>query len=62
MNLINYISSFFFDSNQKKEIKSSFMPKIKREPKEKKFKNLSKILTKYLFDFFPIKNYMRWEK
>ena len=31
------------------------MPKIKREPKEKKFNNLSPNLTKYLFDFFSYK-------
>ena len=55
MNLINNISSFFSDSTQKKEIKPSFMPKIKREPKTKKFNNLSSNLTKYLFDFFSYK-------
>lgn len=43
--------------NPKIEIKSSFMPKIKREPKEKLFnKKICSNLTKYLFDFFDYKD------
>ena len=39
--------------NPKIEIKTSFMPKIKRDPKEKLFnKKMCSNLTKYLFDFF----------
>ena len=48
MNPFNYKSS----SNETKEIKSSFMPKINREPKDNKFKKLSKYLTQNLFRYF----------
>lgn len=54
MGLMNSISSFSSTNSikEKKEIKSSFMPKIERESKNKKFLKLSRNLTKYLFDFF----------
>ena len=48
MNPFNYKSS----SNETKEIKSSFMPKINREPKDNKFKKLSKYFTQNLFRYF----------
>ena len=56
MNYINNLPSQYSQANSKKEIKTSFMPKIKRAPLDKKFNNkLSSNLTKYLFDFFSYK-------
>ena len=52
-NSINSINQYETQYNQKKEIKTSFMPKIKRSSVEKNFnKKMSPNLTKYLFDFF----------
>ncbi len=46
----------FISSSEPKEIKTTFMPKIKRLPKSKLFNNkMSSNLTKYLFDFFDYK-------
>ena len=47
---------------QKKEIKSNFMHKIKRNSKEKTFKKLSSNLTKYLFDYFTYKDLFEFGK
>ena len=53
LNPINYIPSLY--PSQKKEIRTSFMPKINREPKDKSFVKLSKNLTQYLIQFFNYK-------
>ena len=53
LNPINYIPSL--NASQKKEIRSSFMQKINREPKDKSFVKLSKNLTQYLIQFFNYK-------
>jgi len=46
----------FLQNKPKKEIKETFMPKIKRESKERSFNNkMSSNLTKYLFNFFDYK-------
>ena len=58
MNPFNYKSS----SNETKEIKSSFMPKINREPKDNKFKKLSKYLTQNLFRYFNYKEIYEFGK
>ena len=56
MGIFNAITSIVPTLYQKKEIKTSFMPRIKRVPKDKLFKNkMSSNLTKYLFDFFNYK-------
>ena len=57
MGIMNYINPFNYDSssNEEKEIKTSFMPKINREPKAKKFNKLSKFLTQHLIQFFNYK-------
>ena len=53
------ISNYYGSTPQvksNKEIKTTFMPKIKRQPQHKNFYNkMSKNLTKYLFDFFSYK-------
>ena len=55
--IYNLPSQISQQANSKKEIKTSFMPKIKRAPLDKKFNNkLSSNLTKYLFDFFSYKD------
>ena len=59
MGIMNYIygSPSQTNTNTENEIKTSFMPKINREPVNKRFNNkLSSNLTKYLFDFFPYKD------
>lgn len=59
MGISNYIYGLPFNNqtNNGDEIKTSFMNKINRAPKSKKFKDkLSSNLTKYLFDFFPYKD------
>ena len=54
--VMNPIHSYVSQLNVQKEIKSSFMPKIKREPKHKNFNNkLSSKLTKNLFKFLTYK-------
>ena len=54
--IMNHIYSYSSQINGKKEIKSSFMPKIKREPKHKNLNNkLSSKLTKNLFKFLTYK-------
>ena len=54
--VMNPIHSYISQVNVQKEIKSSFMPKIKREPKHKNFNNkLSSNLTKYLYNFLTYK-------
>ena len=56
MGIFNAITSIIPTLYQKKEIKTSFMPRIKRVPKDKLFNNkMSSNLTKYLFDFFNYK-------
>ena len=55
MGLMNSVSSYF-NPGPKKEIKETFMKKIKREPNVKTFNNkISLNLTKYLFDYFSYK-------
>ena len=55
MGLMNSVSSYF-NPGPKKEIKETFMKKIKREPNVKTFNNkISPNLTKYLFDYFSYK-------
>ena len=52
---MNSVSSYF-NPGPKKEIKETFMKKIKREPNVKTFNNkISPNLTKYLFDYFSYK-------
>lgn len=56
MGIFNAITSIIPTLYQKKEIKTSFMPRIKRVPKDKLFNNkMCSNLTKYLFDFFNYK-------
>lgn len=56
LNPIPSVSSLVSNFNQKKEIKTTFMPKIPRNSKEKSFNNkLRSNLTKYLFNFFSYK-------
>ena len=56
MDIFNAITSIIPTLYQKKEIKTSFMPRIKRVPKDKLFNNkMCSNLTKYLFDFFNYK-------
>ena len=43
------------NKNEPKEIKTSFMPKINREPKDNNFKKLSKYLTQHLIQYFNYK-------
>ena len=50
INPLNYFSSQ--KESEKKEIKATFMPRIKREPNDKKFVKLSKYLTQHLIKFF----------
>jgi hypothetical protein len=55
MGLMNSVSSYF-NPGPKKEIKETFMKKIKREPNVKTFNNkISPNITKYLFDYFSYK-------
>ena len=55
MNTINIINENN-NEQEKKEIKSNFMPKINRQPKAKLFNNkLSPNLTKYIFNFLSYK-------
>lgn len=54
MNSINTFANYLL-GDQIKEIKNSFMPKIKREPKSAKFGKLSKYLTQNLFHYFNYK-------
>ena len=54
MNSINPFANYLSGA-QSKEIKNSFMPKIKREPKSAKFGKLSKYLTQNLFHYFNYK-------
>ena len=56
MKSLNPLNSFF-SSNQSsnpsnKIIRNTFMPKINREPKDKKFVKLSKYMTQHMFRFF----------
>lgn len=53
LNPLSYYSSS--SGEQAKEIRSSFMPKIDREPKNNKFVSLSKYLTQYMLPFFDYK-------
>lgn len=56
MGIINYFYGTKSTNNNNKEIKTTFMIKIKREPKDKNFINkMSQNLTKYLFDYFSYK-------
>ena len=55
MNTINVINENN-NEQEKKEIRTNFMPKINRQPKTKLFYNkLSPNLTKYIFNFLPYK-------
>ena len=56
MGIINNYYGSKSQVKSNKEIKTTFMPKINRQPKNKNFNNkMSKNLTKYLFDFFSYK-------
>ena len=44
--------NLIFPTNQDKIIRNTFMPKINREPKDKKFVKISKYMTQHIFRFF----------
>ena len=57
----NFLSNKSTNST-KKEIRTTFMPKINREPKETKFVKLSKYTTQHMFKFFDYKELYEFGK
>ena len=57
----NFLSNKSTNST-KKEIRNTFMPKIKREPRDTKFVKLSKYTTQHMFKFFDYKELYEFGK